>query len=55
MGKDTDLDPYSPNACCIMDGVRCQGSDVVQIIWTNMKLTGNIPPEIGNLRNLGVL
>ena len=60
MGKKTDLDPTSPNACCEMEGVECEGSDdlgsvVVKISWGNQGLEGPIPPEIGNLRNLQYL
>ena len=52
MGRQTDLDPTNRYACCAMEGVRCRGSDVVEIGWQNQTLKGSIPPEVGILQNL---
>ena len=54
MGKTTTVDHTSATACCSMSGVTCTGSIVTKIQWDNQnpKLTGSIPPEIGNLVNL---
>lgn len=38
--------------CCLMKGVYCYYSKVIKIDWINKQLSGQIPPEIGNLKNL---
>lgn len=41
--------------CCKMFGVKCEGNKVTKLLWNNMKLTGSIPEEIGNLQHLEYL
>jgi len=57
MGRSTTVDHTTAAACCSMSGVTCSGSMVTVINWGNQnpKLTGSIPPEIGNLTSLQVL
>ncbi len=41
------------NICCGVNGVRCsQDGRVLFIDWINKRLTGEIPPELGDLRDL---
>jgi hypothetical protein len=63
MGQNTTVDPTSATACCYylgsttqssgIPGVTCTSDGTVtQIHWLRKRLTGTIPAEIGNLRNL---
>jgi hypothetical protein len=66
MGKTTPASHTSATACCSMAGVTCDSSNkVIKIVWSSKglsgstifsnQLSGSIPGEIGNLRNLQIL
>jgi hypothetical protein len=65
LGRTTSVSSTSSTACCsylgsttqtsAIPGVNCTSDGtVIQIVWTNRspKLSGPLPPEIGNLVNL---
>jgi hypothetical protein len=57
MGLNTSISSTSTTACC-NSGVPgsslaiCSGSTITELYFWGNKLTGSIPPEIGNLVNL---
>ena len=68
LGRTTSVSSTSSTACCsylgsttqtsAIPGVNCTSDGtVIQIVWTNRspKLSGPLPPEIGNLVNLQIL
>ena len=52
MGQNTTVSSGSDKECCSMDGVSCSGSLVTAINWNYKGLSGSIPADIGNLKNL---
>ena len=52
MGQNTTVSSTSGTDCCSMDGVTCSGSHVTAIKWNYKGLSGSIPEDIGNLKNL---
>ena len=53
MGGDVSKIPQN---CCEMFRVQCsQDGHVTEINWNQQDLTGSIPQEIGNLKNLEML
>jgi hypothetical protein len=52
MGKSVGATFFGENNCCSMTGVDCSGSKVTQIHWHKQQLTGPIPSDMGNLKDL---
>ena len=56
LGRITEIDPTSIDACCEMEGVYCDSESsqriVTKINWENQELKGKLLPEIGKLTNL---
>jgi len=54
--KATTVDGTDLTACCDpfsdIPGVTCTDGKVTRIKWGAQSLSGPIPPEIGNLKNL---
>jgi hypothetical protein len=55
MGKVTTVSSDSNHCCENMVGVKCSGSNVKLIAWYDLNLTGSIPSEMGNLKDLEIL
>ena len=52
MGGDISQIPLN---CCNMPGVSCDEGRIAALNWDNQGLSGSVPPEIGNLKNLRLL
>lgn len=53
LGKDTAVDPSNPTECCTgIDGITCDGPNVIGLNWQFKTIVGSIPSDIGKLTNL---
>ena len=52
MGKSTSVSSASLTNCCSMTGVTCSNAAVTILSWNSKGLSGSIPSDIGNLKNL---
>jgi hypothetical protein len=51
-GRTSTENADKKDGCCMMQGVTCVGESVTKINWTELRLVGNILPEIGLLTEL---